>query len=160
MFSHRFFLHEPTFNAVLDEARYPQQAAPRFVHMARFAHDLLGWFEAQPALESVKLSSVALPEIEKSPVSVRIRHHFTLVGVNGTVPDAEDYALEHLPYSLMGAGVFQLSRSDEAVQKFLALATDAPQEYQALVYGLALRIDAAFDLLFISHDVGLRTAGG
>lgn len=158
MFSHRFFMAAPVFADGVDPSHLAREALPRFLRLSRFAHDLLGWFEEQPLLGSIKLTCVALPEIEKSPMSVRIRHHFTLTSDGGTLPDAEEYALENLPWSMMGAGVFQLSRDDEIVQKFLAMPADEAIKYQALLYELAMRIDIAFENVDVNHDLGLRTA--
>jgi len=158
MFSHRYFLSTPDFVDGVDPSHAVREALPRALRLSRFAHDLLGWFEEQNDLASIKLSCVVIPELEKMPMSVRIRHHFALRGEGGAVPVAEAYALECLPWSMMGAGVFQLGRSDELVQRYLALPDDEPVKYQGLVYELALRIDIAFDLLYITHDLGLRTA--
>jgi len=158
MFSHPFFMLEPIFDTDVEQAKTFPGTAPRFVSLARFAHDMLGWFALQPALTSVKLTSVAHPEIEQDPVSVRVRHHFNLSAINGTVPDPEEYALEHLPMQLMGDGVFQVYRDDELVQQALALSPEDAPTYQELVYALALRVNAAFSNFEVTHDVGLRSA--
>lgn len=158
MFSHRYFMAAPVFVDGVDPSHQAKDALPRFLRLSRFAHDLLGWFEGKPALASIKLTSVALPELETQPMSVRIRHHFTLTGNGGELPEVEEYALECLPWSMMGAGVFQVSRTDELIQRYLSLPSDEPIKYEALVYELSLRIDIAFDNVEVTHDLGLRTA--
>ena len=158
MFSHRYFMAAPVFADGVDTSHLVTEALPRFLRLARFAHDLLGWFEAQPTLGSIKLTCVALPEIEQPPMSVRVPHHFTLSGTGGSLPEVEEYALECLPWSMMGAGVFQLSRSDELVQRYLAMPSDEVIKYQALLYELSMRIDIAFENFGVTHDLGLRSA--
>ncbi len=158
MFNNRFFLHGPSFDDAVERAQNPTTPGPRFTSLARFAHDLLGWFEANPKLQSVKLNCVTLPELEKSPMSVRIRHHFLLTAVGGDVPSADDYALSHLPWQQLGNGVFEVTRDDSLVQRFFALPDDAGVQYQALVYEAALRADQAFEPVHVEHDVGLASS--
>ena len=158
MFSHRYFLDAPCFIHGVDPSHQVTETLPRTLRLTRFAHDLLGWFEEQPQLAGIKLTCVALPELETMPMSVRIRHHFTLQGEDGSLPDAETYALECLPWSMMGAGVFRVARCDELVQRYFALPDDESVRYCSLVYELAMRIDIGFETMSITHDLGLRSA--
>ena len=158
MFNHRFFSNVAMFDAHVYQAKNPQPPTPRFIALTRFAHDMLGWFEDQKKLTSVKLTCVAIPETESPPVSIRIRHHFVLSAIGGQVPASEDYALDNLPWNLLSNGVFELRRDDQAVQDFLALPDTEILTYEGLVHALALRIDAAFEDIQVAHDVGLLTS--
>lgn len=158
MFNHRFFLQAPTFDGYVEQANNPPVVGPRFPAFARFAHDLLGWFEANPALQSVKLKCVAIPEVQRAPLSVRIRHHFALTAEGAEMPQANEYALAALPWSVMGGGVFVLDRTHPLVAQYLSLPDDATLSYESVVYTLAVCIDAAFEPMQVIHDVGLRSA--
>ena len=159
MFNHRFFSHQAVFDVQVERAQAPLETSPRFVSFGLFVHDFLGWFEEQPLLQSVKLACVAMPEVEQSPVGVRIRHHFVLSSIGGSVPSTEDYALVHLPWNLMGNGVFEIARTDKQVQAYLKMSDDSDSlSYQSLVYDLALRVNASFEDIHVVHDVGLSSS--
>lgn len=164
MFNHPFYAHAPSFAAhvrIANDGRLDKSL--RHVAFAQLAHDLLGWFFEHPALESVKLTALSLPELEDQGRAVRIRHHFKLVAAGHELTTGDQYFLDSLPWVMMGSGVFVLQRSDAAVQSFLAysaLDADAqdPLAYEAMVHGLALRIDAAFTEVLVQHDLGLASS--
>lgn len=158
MFNHRNFLHQSVFSQRLEQTRSTHEPIPRFIGFGRFVHDVLGWFDAQPALELVKLTCVLLPEFTASPPCIRLRHHFVLSALGGTVPSSEEYAIACLPWSLMSNGSFAMSRTDPLVQKYLTNDALDPIDYEALVNALALRIDVAFELVHIIQDVGLSAS--
>lgn len=159
MFSHRQFMHQPVFDAHLAEIQAESPVGARFFGFNRFVHDALGWFEAQPSLSSVKLVCAVKPELEGTPPSVRIRHHVKLVGPGGQVPQADDYALEALPWRRMGNGAVELRREDPLVQRYLRNDENDELSYEQLVQALSLQLDQAFDEIEVIHDLGLRSAG-
>jgi hypothetical protein len=125
----------------------------RFTKLGLFVHELLIWFEKNPGLASVKLTTVAFVEGERCPLSVRIRHHFSLttMGVPNIVQNVQDFCVETLPYEEIGNGSLTLERDDPDVQAHLALVADCRSgmnlhaEYEILVLKICLRMDIAFD---------------
>lgn len=158
MFHHKFFLHAPVFSSQLEDYNGNPRGLARFGAFMLFAHELFGWFLSQAQLQSVKLTSVALPEFEKNPLAVRIRHHFKLETAPSTltlVEDINQFAVESLPYSDMSHGVFAIDRADPLVQQVLALDKDEPLAYRALVFSLADRIESSFPGISVVHDLGV-----
>ena len=164
MFNHLFFTHAPSFRAQVENAN-AHRLDPELRHVAftLFVHDALGWFRDNSALQAVKLTCVALPEIESNPKAVRIRHHLKLSSTGYTVAD-DNYALVALPWAMMGDGTFELTRQDPAVQAFLSLteddadASEGHLSYAGAVHALAVRVDAAFEHFAVNHDFGLASS--
>lgn len=136
----------------------------RHLKFSMFAHQVLTWFESEPFLESVKLTTGVFLETSEAPLSVCIRHHFTLstTGAPGLVEDANAYALDKLPYSELGSGMVEVWNSDTEVREHLALVADArgyfdlQPDYLAVVSKLARRIDAGFEQApSLEHDIGI-----
>lgn len=164
MFNHLFFTHAPNFRAQVENAN-AHKLDPELRHVAftLFVHDVLGWFREHGNLQTVKLTCVALPEIESSPKAVRVRHHLKLTSMGHLVGE-DDYPMSALPWAMLGDGVFELQRTDPAVQAFLALGDDnnvsheGHIHYAGLVHALALRVDAAFEHFAVNHDFGLASS--
>ncbi|MCC5613474.1 hypothetical protein LC612_44085 [Nostoc sp. CHAB 5834] len=156
MFNHRYFLQGAVYGhaAKVEELSV---SSTRFLRMSQFAHDLLGWFDAQPTLQSVQLSCVALAEVKKAPLQIYVRHHVKLIAVGGQVPDAEDYADGALPYTLLGNGSVTINRDDPEVRAYLAMPSGMSAEYAKLVRDLSIRIDEAYDSVEVIHDLGLAS---
>ena len=162
MFSHKYFLHEPGYAALLESAKQYSDPLLRYSALMLFAHDLFGWFDKYPSLTQAQLTAVALVEVEKVPLAIRVRHHFKLrltgsAEASATLQDADGYILARLPWETMGHGAFEILREDALVQAYLKLSTDQVEDYQGLVYRLAQRLDIVFQDISIVHDVGLSS---
>lgn len=164
MFNTRFLLHMPILSAYVSQAQ-EHISRSRVQALMKYIFDALTWFDQNSSLQSVKLTCGALPE--STADSIRVRHHFLL---NGTwtgnqavkLPAVEEYALESLPWQLLGNGSFELTRDDPAVQQFLRLDEHDERSSElldGLLYSLASRMNAAIGEYEVIHDVGLRSAG-
>lgn len=162
MFSHKYFLHEPGYAALLESEKQRSEPLLRYSALMLFAHDLFGWFDKYSNLTRVQLTAVALVEVEKVPLAIRVRHHFKL-NLTGSPeasalhPDAQDYVLVRLPWESLSHGSFELLRDDALVQEYLSLPAGQDEAYQVLVYQLAQRLDTVFQDISIVHDIGLRS---
>jgi hypothetical protein len=154
MFNHRYFGFRVEFASWLASIQEELNMPPRFVGFAVFAHDALGWFQENPKLEQLSLKCVVIPEASTHPFHVRIRHHVVLVG---PAVESTEYAIDNLPWKAMGNGVFELNRSDELVQAYLALPDEDTQRYAELVMSLAARVNAVFEEADVIHDIGLES---
>jgi len=130
----------------------------------RMAAELFALFESYPALESIKVTAVVMPEINKETnLDVRLRHHFKIVTVGADLgflsEDAVDtFVLEKLPYKTMGAGCYELTRQHSWVKQFLGLDSADEITYQILINQLAEAIDMSFGTIRVHHDLGMTSA--
>lgn len=160
MFPGKFFMAESAFPSSQDHPPVPD--APRFHRLSLVVHRFLTWFQTHEALESVKVTAIALLAFEKIPFSVRVKHHIKIVtvGVNDLVTDEVGFVIENIPYADLGHGVFELKRTDPTVLEFLKLvaspenATELEVEYRALVSKISMYMDAGFEPCSIIHDIG------
>lgn len=163
MFSHKYFLHEPIYAGFLRSSKERGDPLLRFTALMLFAHDLFGWFDDYSSLTKVQLTSVATVDVEKVPLGIRIRHHFKLIltgsaEASASLEDAEKYAVDRLPWEILGHGAFTVLRDDTLVQAYINLPKDRIKDYQVLVFQLARRIDIIFQDISVIHDVGLGSA--
>ncbi len=165
MFNHLFFTQAAAFRAQVENANAGKlDPELRHVGFTLFCHELLGWFRDHPSLQSVKLTSVALAELESAPKAVRIRHHLKLTSLGHPVDSSDEQLLGLLPWSLLGDGVFEIARSHPTVQAYLALnendtlSHEGHIQYAGMVHALALHVDAAFESFLVQHDLGLASS--
>lgn len=160
----RHLLASTGYRMHLDGYTHVPPARPRFAAFMLFAHEVFGWFEADPALACVKLTCVTVPEIQRQPLHVRLRHHFALTSERDGPPrplveDVDRYVMEHLPWQSMSQGSCTLRRNDAHVGRFLALPPHEQAGCDERVFALASAFDFAFAEVELAHDIGWASAG-
>ena len=163
MFNHKFFPLAPLFEQHLEREK-TQEHTPsltRYAGFMLFVYDALDWFEKNPGLVEVKLTCVALAEVQKTPLAVRLRHHFAMNAavpvVGQLVKDVDQYALDRLPWPCMGNGSITILRESPEVALYFGMAADNLEDYAALVFKVSQKIDLAFEEVSVIHDLGLQT---
>ena len=166
MFGSKFAMHTIGFPGLLEDVNTTNPpSAMRAQGFLQFLSEALTWFEKHPTLNSIKIVSVAKPEVNlETNVDIRIRHHINLTVDGGEElfpkdQDRQDYAEMVLPYKTMGSGVFELRRTHDAVYRYLYLGESEPSRYMGLLQELAYEMDQAFGRVFVYHDFGLASAG-
>lgn len=168
----RLFTLTPMFRHYLDQFKEHKSETFLANALMLMACDFITLFEESAELCSLQFTSVCLLDPVEDPSSLRIRHHFKLLGnSNGpggahdtpVVPaqftDLDDYALDHLPWESMGNFSFTLERSHPLVQAALMVDAEELTQAEACIYGLALHLFGQMKALDITQDLGLRSAG-
>jgi predicted cobalt transporter CbtA len=126
-----------------------------------FIADVLDRFELFPELENVKLMHAVSHKSRSSP-NETVSEALHLVEVHapaaGLDPAARtdahhEYVLEMIPFSLLGAGIFELARADARVQKFLALSEFEHGTWYGLVASLSEEASRAFGRVRTMHTL-------
>lgn len=163
MFIHKFFPLAPLFEQHLyrEKTQEHNLSLTRYAGFMLFVYDLLDWFEKNPGLVEVKLTCVALAEVQKTPLAIRLRHHFAM---NAAVPtigqlvkDVDKYAFDRLPWPCMGNGSITILRESPEVAAYFRIPATNYEDYEALVFKVAQKIDLAFEAVSVIHDLGLQT---
>ncbi|OZB62251.1 MAG: hypothetical protein B7X31_10035 [Thiomonas sp. 13-66-29] len=135
-------------------AAVKEDKAPRFLGFGCFSVHAREAFDDNTALRQIKLKVVAIPEVRgKVSLSVWIRHYVVLE--RDDIPDRNfraEQAIELLPCSCMGNGVFVLDRDDPSVAA--ARQEHDPIVFDSLVHEIGRRMDLSIDDVDVNHDVG------
>lgn len=168
----RLFLMEPMLHQYLEQFREQKTSVFFSNALMLLAYDLVTLFDSDKDLFSVQMTGVCLLDPVTDASTLRLRHHFKMLGnSNGPggahdtplVParhdDMENYALDRLPWDFMGNFSFTLERSHPLVQAALNVDAEDASRAEGYIYGVAMHLFGHVKEVDIVHDVGLRTAG-